>query len=252
MVAKRATLSWKEAEALAQAVLASTNLLRISEAVKVRWKGQGIVEFYEVKNMIGWHAQPMERGQADGSNSCTRAGYSTRGDLNIVATSEAHKSWKTNSSFWWHRHPGPNCAGTASGGLGRPSCGPAAAGGVTLQLAGGWKTPTSALHYATPGHSWIFEERGQQPVPVVDEDNIQTRLGTWSGQHWWAACIRKEVRDSGLGRHHGEVLGDERTKCAGAKRRCVRGESDSEIAKRMARREEDDSEEEYQFGVDDT
>ena len=87
---------------------------------------------------------------------------------------------------------------------------------------------------------------------MVDEDNIQTHLGTWSGRRWWAARIRKEVRETGFGRRHGERLGEEGTKHAGAKYRCVRGESDSEIAERMASKEEDNSEEEYQLGVNDT
>ena len=59
MVAKRATLSWEEAEALAMAVLASTNLLRISEAITIRRKEQGVLVLYRVKNRVGWHEQPV-------------------------------------------------------------------------------------------------------------------------------------------------------------------------------------------------
>ena len=69
-------------------------------------------------------------------------------------------------------------------------------------------------------------------------------MGTRCSQHWWAAWIRKEVRNSGLGRRHGERLGEEKV---GAKRRRTCGESYSENAEQLARREEDDSEAEYQF-----
>ena len=59
MVAQRATLSWAEGEAMAMAVLASTNLLRVSEAITVRRKEQGVLEFFGVKNRMGWHVQPV-------------------------------------------------------------------------------------------------------------------------------------------------------------------------------------------------
>ena len=59
MVAKRATLSWAEAEAMVMAVLACTNLLRISEAITTRGKEQGVLEFFGVKNRVGWHVQPV-------------------------------------------------------------------------------------------------------------------------------------------------------------------------------------------------
>ena len=172
MVAKRATLSWKEAEALALAVLASTNLLQISEAVTVRRKGQGIVEFYGSRiGLAGTHNQ-WGRGQAGGSNSCTRASYNTRGDLTTAAISEAHRSWRTSSSFWWHRHPGPNCGGTSSGGLGRPNCGPMVARGVLCSWQGVGKPLPLRCTMPPLGTVGLFEERGQQPVPVVDEDSI--------------------------------------------------------------------------------
>ena len=41
------------------AVLASTNVLRISEAITIRRKGKGVMEFYGVKNRVGWHEQPV-------------------------------------------------------------------------------------------------------------------------------------------------------------------------------------------------
>ena len=59
MVAARAALSWEQAEAMAMAVLASTNLMRISEAVSEPRTEKGVVEFYGVKNEVGWHAQPV-------------------------------------------------------------------------------------------------------------------------------------------------------------------------------------------------
>ena len=59
MVAKRATLSWAEAEAMAMAVLAGTNLLCVSEAIMIRTKEQGVCEFLGVKNIVGWHMQPV-------------------------------------------------------------------------------------------------------------------------------------------------------------------------------------------------
>ena len=42
MVAKRATMSWVEAQAMAMAVLACTDLLRVSEAITIRRKEQGV------------------------------------------------------------------------------------------------------------------------------------------------------------------------------------------------------------------
>ena len=52
-----ATLSCEHAEAMAMAVLASTQLLRINEAVTIRRKERGVVDFYGVENWVGWHAQ---------------------------------------------------------------------------------------------------------------------------------------------------------------------------------------------------
>ena len=40
-------------------VRASANLLRIREAVTIQRKARGVVEFYGVKNRVGWHAQPV-------------------------------------------------------------------------------------------------------------------------------------------------------------------------------------------------
>ena len=59
VVEKRATLSWAEAETLALAVLVSTNVLRISEAITIRPKDKGVMEFYGVKDRVGWHEQPV-------------------------------------------------------------------------------------------------------------------------------------------------------------------------------------------------
>ena len=59
MVAKRATLSSGEVEALALAVLASTNLLRVGEEYTVRRKEQGVLDFFGVKNRVAWHVQPL-------------------------------------------------------------------------------------------------------------------------------------------------------------------------------------------------
>ena len=54
MLAKRATPSWGEAEALALAVLASTNLLRVSEEFTVQRKQQRVLENFGVKSTVGW------------------------------------------------------------------------------------------------------------------------------------------------------------------------------------------------------
>ena len=59
MVTTRAALSWEHAKAMAMAILASTNLLRISEAVTIRRKERRVVEFYGDKNKVGWHAHPV-------------------------------------------------------------------------------------------------------------------------------------------------------------------------------------------------
>ena len=56
MVATRAALSWEHAQVMAMAILASTNLLRISEAVAIWRKERGVVESYGAKNRVGWHA----------------------------------------------------------------------------------------------------------------------------------------------------------------------------------------------------
>ena len=52
--------------------------------------------------------------------------------------------------------------------------------------------PTIALHYVTPGDSWVFEGRRDQPIPVVEFGAIQTTKGAWSTNHWWVAWIPKE------------------------------------------------------------
>ena len=44
---------------MAMAVLACTNLLRIGEAITIRRKEQGVLEFFGVKNNVGWHIQPV-------------------------------------------------------------------------------------------------------------------------------------------------------------------------------------------------
>ena len=44
---------------MALAVLACTNLLRVSEAIRIRRKEQRVLEFFGVKNRVGWHMQPL-------------------------------------------------------------------------------------------------------------------------------------------------------------------------------------------------
>uniref|UniRef100_A0A7S4LMB7 Uncharacterized protein n=1 Tax=Eutreptiella gymnastica TaxID=73025 RepID=A0A7S4LMB7_9EUGL len=249
VVAKRATLSWAEAETLAiLAILASTNVLRISEAITICRKEKGVMEFYGVKNRVGWHGQPvgplatqwLEFIHMGRQRQTGRTEYS--GNFGSVEELEASFKLLVAPTTWpelrWHSLRRLGAAQLWANGC----------RGGTLQLAGGWKTPTVALHYATPGHSWIFEDRGRQPVPVVEGDEIHTRMGTWSSTTWWAAWIRKDVRDSGLGRRDGETLGGEKQKATGAKRQRTRGASDSEVRERAESREEDNSEGEYRFG----
>ena len=243
MVAKRATLLWAEAEAMAMAVLASTDLLRVSEAIVIRRKEQGVLRFFGVNNKVGWQVQPMfpwagrwleflhrgrqrHMGRTEHSGSC--------GSMRELE--EPFKLFLEQTSWpelRWH-----NLRRLGAAQLWASGC-----RGSTLQLAGGWGTPTIALHYATPAHSWACEERCPQPVPVYEEDAVQANMGTWCSQHWWAAWIRKEVRDSGLGRRHGERLGEEKSKQAGAKRpRTVesqnrRSQSDRQAQRSMTQRE---------------
>ena len=51
---------------------------------------------------------------------------------------------------------------------------------------------------------------------MVEGDEIHTRMGIWSSTTWWVAGIRKDVRDSGLGRRDGETLGGEKQEATGA------------------------------------
>ena len=212
VVEKRATLSWAEAETLALAVLTSTNVLCISEAITIRRKDKRVMEFYGVKNRVGWHQQPVGWWAAQwlefihmGQQRQTgRTEYS--GNFGSVEELEASFKLLVAPTAWpklrWHSLRRLGAAQLWANGC----------RGSTLQLAGGWKTPAVALHYATPGHSWIFEDRGRQPVPVVEGDEIHTCMGIWSNTTWWAAWIRKDVRDSGLGRRDGETLGGEKQK----------------------------------------
>ena len=62
--------------------------------------------------------------------------------------SEACKSWKLVAQTSWPELRWHSLRRLEAARLWASGC-----RGSTLQLAGGWKTPTVALHYATPEHS---------------------------------------------------------------------------------------------------
>ena len=184
-------------------VLACTNLLRVSEAITRRRKEHRVLEFFGVKNGVGWHVQQVGPRAGRwleflhwGRQKCTGRTEHSGNIQNLLELEEqftllvAQTSWP---ELRWHRLRRLRAAQLWASGC----------RGSTLQLPGGWKTPTVVLHYATPGHSWIYEERSPQPVPVYEDELMQTHMGTWCSHHWWAAWIRKEVYDSGPGKCHG-------------------------------------------------
>ena len=142
MVAKRATLSWAEVEAMALVVLACTKLSRVSEAITIRRKEQGVCSFrgQEQSGMARAAGGSMGRAMArvpalgkaaaHGQDGRTRAGRST------TEISGRCKSWKSISSFWWHKYHGRKCDGIAYDDSGQPGYGPAAAGGALCSWQG--------------------------------------------------------------------------------------------------------------------
>ena len=126
MVTKRAMQSW----AKAMAVLACTNLLRVSEAITMQRKGHGVLEFFGVKNRVGWHVQPVGPWAGRWLEFLRWGRQKHTGRTEHSGNLEACERWTNNSRSWWHRHHGQNCDGTTYEDLWQPSYGPAGAEGA--------------------------------------------------------------------------------------------------------------------------
>ena len=65
-----------------------------------------------------------------------------------------------------------------------------------------------ALLCANPTHSWIFQARRRQPIPMRKNGVFSVAYGVWGSAQWWVSQSGHGIRELGMGEaEDGKVMG---------------------------------------------